>query len=454
MSAQAITDLHLAEPAVAGLGSPNFFNGRLLTGEDLAAEQAVGRAADEALARLHGPGVGHGLDVTLEDPGAGGVPAVRVAAGAAVTAAGAMLLLETSARLELRATPPPKGTATSAFAQCTPAAPVAAGQAQLHLLTIGPAAPAALGRARIVGLGDEPAPCAVDRIAPAVQFRLRPFAVPLPPGLATRLRNHVAALLLGDIGEARTALADNPTGPAGEGLLERLRGSCYGAEEVPLAVVRWPTAADGVEFVDQWSARRRCHQPGAYPPLGVTAAERRAVLAEARLAQFQAHLADIVLASRVRRVLARDHFVSLPPAFVLPVRALFTLPTLATLPDRDILPVSTRPLGPFGLSVRLPPFSFGGFDPAVFLGGLTVRREAWVEGARVGELLAAAAQHPAVDTTAERTEALWFHRIRRTGPGFQSALHVLVVSGHVRYAANAQYDLAHFDQANYAVPTT
>jgi hypothetical protein len=24
----------------------------------------------------------------------------------------------------------------------------------------------------------------------------------------------------------------------------------------------------------------------------------------------------------------------------------------------------------------------------------------------------------------------------------------------VRYAANAQYDLAHYDQANYAVPTT
>jgi hypothetical protein len=199
MSTQA---LHLEEPAVAGLASPNFFNGRLLTGEDLAAEQAAGRAAHEALARLQGPGVSHGLDVTLEDTGASGVPALRVAAGAAVTAAGELLALESSVRLELRRTPPPQGSATSAFAECTPAGPVAAGQAQLHLVTIAPAAPAALGRARIVGLGDEPAPCAVDRLAPAVRFELRPFAVPLPPGAATRLRNHVAALLLGDIGDA------------------------------------------------------------------------------------------------------------------------------------------------------------------------------------------------------------------------------------------------------------
>ena len=202
--------LHLEEPAVAGPGSPNFFNGRLLTGEDLAAEQAFGRAADEALARLHGPGVGHGLDVVLDDTGANGVPAVRVAAGAAVTGAGTLLALDTSVRLELRRTPPPQGTAPSAFAQCTPAGPVHAGQAQLHLLTIGPAAPAALGRARIVGLGDEPAPCAVDRLAPAVRFRLRPFAVALPSGVATRLRNHVAALLLGDLGEASAPLATAP----------------------------------------------------------------------------------------------------------------------------------------------------------------------------------------------------------------------------------------------------
>ena len=440
--------LHLDEPAVSGPGSPNFFNGRLLTGEDLAAEQAFGRAADEALARLHGPGVAHGLDVTLEDAGAGGVPAVRVGAGAAVTAAGVMLALETSVRLELRRTPPPKGTAPSAFAQCTPSGPVAPGQAQLHLLTIGPAEPAPLGRARVVGLGDEPAPCAVDRIAPAVRMRLRPFAVALPPGLATRLRNHVAALLLGDIGETRAPLADDPTAPAGGGLLERLRGTGYGADEVPLAVVRWPSAAEGVVFVDQWAARRRCHQPGAYPPLGVTAAERRAVLAEARLAQFQTQLAGLVNASRFSRAFVRDHFVSLPPAFVLPARI---QRLIRPLPEFERLTG-----GPFGIGIRpLPfPFPFMGWDPAAFLGGLTVRREAWIEGARVGEVLAAAAQHPAIDATADRSEALWYHPIRPTGPGFQAARHMLVVSGHVRYAANAQYDLAHYDQANYAVPTT
>jgi hypothetical protein len=234
----------------------------------------------------------------------------------------------------------------------------------------------------------------------------------------------------------------------GEGLLGRLRGSAYGVDEVPLAVVRWPSGAQGVEFVDQWAARRRCLQPRAFPALRVTAAEQRAVLAEARLAQFQAQLADLIGASRLRRVAARDHFVSLPPAFVLPTRTR----SLVRFPFLDFDQGLT--VDPFRVTGRPSKLPFAGFDPTTFLTGMTVRREAWIEGARVGEVLLAAAQHPAVDAAAERTEALWFHPIRRSGAGFQVAQHLLVVSGHLRYRANAQFDLAHFDQANFAVPTT
>ena len=137
--------------------------------------------------------------------------------------------------------------------------------------------------------------------------------------------------------------------------------------------------------------------------------------------------------------------MSLPPAFVLPTRTR----TFVKSPFRDFASVLVDPVA---IGVR-PPFALAGYDPTTFLGGMTVRREAWVEGARVGELLAAAAQHPAVDATADPGQALWFHPVRRSGPGFQTAQHLLVVSGHVRYAANAQFDLAHFDQANFEAST-
>ena len=422
MTLAVLSRLHLDEPATAGAGSPNFFNGRLLTGEDLAAEQDAGRLVDAQLARLGGPGVAHGLEVELVDPGRNATPTVRVRAGTAVTAAGELLTLDRPSLLELRRTPPRRGAVVAAFAQCTPAAVAAAGQAQLHLLTIGRAAPEPVGRAAVVDLGNAAAPCAVDRLATAVTLRLRPFAVPLPPGPATRLRSHAASLLLGDAGPAEPLPADDPLGPGARsgGLLEALRGRCFGHDEIPLAVVRWPSAAAGVEFVDRWAARRALHQPGAAGVWDGLLGGSRAVRAQARSAQVQEHLADL-LGPTAAQLVATERFVTLPPAFVLPVR------------DAEDRPV---------------------FDRARFLRGLTLGREAWVEGARVGALLAAAAEHPAVDLLASPPEALWAYLVRPTRRPFGPPRHVLVVSGHVAHAADAQLDLAHFDQATYAVPTT
>jgi hypothetical protein len=423
MTLTDLRDLHLDETAVAGPGSPNFFNGRLLTGEDLAAEQVAGRAGDLRLGRLPGTGVAHGLFVTLADRGAEGVPRVQVTAGAAVTPSGKVLSLDADVRLELRRTPPPAGTAPSAFAGCAPAGPAPAGSAQLHLLTLRPAPPQAQGRARVLGLRDTPAPCAIDRLATGVQLRLCPFAVPLPPGQATRLRNHAAALLLGDAGDDAALVSDDPPAVDGGGLLEALRGRCYDAEEVPLAVVRWPSSAQGVEYVDCWAARRRCLQPGVTGDVHLLAPARRNVRAEARLGQFQDHLAGLAAASTGTQLVAREHFVRLPPAFVLRLR-----------------------------DAQTP----AGIDAPTFFSGLTVRRNArvqdgpWVEGARVGELLAAAGSHPAVDASATPPEALWAYSVRPLRRAFGPPRDLLVVSGHVRYAADARYDLAHYNQASYA----
>src|SRR5580700_2731797 len=74
--------------------SVNFFNGRLLTGEDLTAEQQSNRAARNLLGRAIGSGVVHGLGVT-ESVKFSNVqaPVLTVSKGLAINHRGAPLLL-------------------------------------------------------------------------------------------------------------------------------------------------------------------------------------------------------------------------------------------------------------------------------------------------------------------------------------------------------------------------
>jgi len=83
---QAITE--------GGIESVNFFNGRLLTGQDLSREQAARRKIEQRIGLGLGTGIVFGLDVRrapadAEDP----LPGVSIAAGLAVNAAGEVLQL-------------------------------------------------------------------------------------------------------------------------------------------------------------------------------------------------------------------------------------------------------------------------------------------------------------------------------------------------------------------------
>ena len=57
--------------ASGGLRSPNFFNGRLLSGEDLTSEHAANDQARDRLGRTIGDGIAYGLQVAN---GAGSTP--------------------------------------------------------------------------------------------------------------------------------------------------------------------------------------------------------------------------------------------------------------------------------------------------------------------------------------------------------------------------------------------
>src|SRR3970282_1797040 len=75
-----------------GIRAVNFFNGRLLTGEDLAREQTARREADRRLGLALGDGVARGLEVAEAKDQSYGT-AATVAAGLAINRRGQTLHL-------------------------------------------------------------------------------------------------------------------------------------------------------------------------------------------------------------------------------------------------------------------------------------------------------------------------------------------------------------------------
>ncbi len=242
----------LLNQAVAAVGEPRsfFFNGRLLTAEDLRREQGLREGGQRRLARLIGCGVADGLEVTAAGS------SVTISAGLGVTPSGEVLEID-DLQLDLA------GAATAGsgtgFGDC--GAGIAAGMplAGVHLLVLSPAW-TPQGRAQTL-LG-EVGSCNRRVEQPAVRARLLSVQA---PGAASPLteRNLIAAGLLSP-GEGLAAVA------AGErlGWWPRQRQSSttgasvptLSADDLPLAVLRLKADAK-VDFMDMHSARRRLAPP-------------------------------------------------------------------------------------------------------------------------------------------------------------------------------------------------
>jgi hypothetical protein len=409
-------------PVVAGgaLRSANFFNGRLLTGEDLRREQETTRARLERLGRLVGDGVAYGLEVR-ETIGTStkSRPVVTVAAGLALCCSGQTVELSADIDLALARTGPTAQSEPGAlFADCEPFAPgtYTAG-AGVYMLTIAPAQQGE-GRAPVSGLANEPAPCNVALSVEAVRFRLIRLALPATElGDKARLRNRVAYRFFAP--DALAAFLRDPFGAApNPTLLDTLRDQTLHDDEVPLAVVGW-SVGDGIQFVDRWAVRRR--PAGAAGPLSFASlvSDRAGAEGAARFLQFQEHIADRRLAAGAAGVRASDEFERLPACGFLPLRT------------------SSRP----------------GFDSARFFEGLKKRvRSVFVLDARIPALVREGSAYPPIDVS--RGELIWLYLCpanSRAGTAVQP--YVLFVSGAVPYAADARYDSSRWDLANYSLPT-
>jgi len=410
--------------ATTALRTVNFFNGRLLTGDDLSREQATQEALRRRLGRATGEGVAFGFEVEEQHAlSSKQKPVVTVSAGLAVTRSGIALQLDADLDVALyrdAATASAGAEPGNLFADCQLYAPgtYTAG-AGVYLLAVGPDEEPE-GRAPVNGLGNEDAPCNVALEAEALAFRLIRLSVPLAlldeKGL---LRNRIAYDCFGV--KMLTEVVIDPFAPAvtSYGLVDTLRTQTLTDDEVPLAVIGW-SIDDGVQFVDLWSVRRRLTARAPEGDWASLISDRRRAEGEAMFLQFQAQLDDLVADPSPQFAAVGDEFERLPPIGILPIAG------------------GARP----------------GLDVPNFFAGLTTSGPRFVEGARLDALVRGALAFAPI--TLESEQLIWLYEVHEnsdskvwtTAPG---GPYVVFASGYVPYAADAQFDLSHFDYANFAL---
>lgn len=236
--------------AQAGDARSYFFNGRLLTAEDLTREQALREGGDRRLARLIGCGVVQGL--LVEELAA---TQLRIAAGLGVTPGGDVI---ETAGLDLDLSSAATAGSGGGFANC--AAGLADGRpdAGIHLLTLSPAW---IAQGRAATLLGEVGACNRRTEQPALRARLVPVLE--PAGLDTaHPRNGLAVALLSP---GRGLAAVPPETRVGWWLRQRSDASSacapgLRADELPIALLQISARAD-ITWLDTQAARRALSPP-------------------------------------------------------------------------------------------------------------------------------------------------------------------------------------------------
>ncbi len=415
----------LQQPAPDGLRTIHFFNGRLLSGEDLSQEQAAQREVRQQLGRAVGDGIAYGLEVT-ETAGASTPtsPVVTVSAGLALNRCGQTLPLAQNTDVAL-ARPLHPSTPTSTAAVFVPCQPLESGVyiagAGVYLLTMTPATMSE-GRAPVNGLGNTTSPCNTRYTIEGVQFRLLQVSLSLTDLSDPRLRNLIAYRCFAP--DTRQAVVRHPFGPrpVRHGLLDDLRPQLLTDADVPLALIHWTTR--GIQFVDMWSVRRCITRPTASTGVReqLIGDERRTSEAEAMALQFAEHV-DHLRATRadLASLLATQVFQYLPPVGVLPLS-----------------------------SGAIP-----GFNYQQFFSQRAYRGPLFLEGARVECVLRTAVQYPPIDLRGK--EMLWLYIVRenRDPSAFAGnpapAPYLIFTSGQLQPATDARFNVSRWNYSNYTI---
>lgn len=439
----------LLEPVLTqGVRNTHFFNGRVLTAEDLRMEQDANREQHRQLARALGAGIVHGYEVSRGSD-VDGVPALRILPGYAFNPDGDPLALGRTVDLllvsrESAVLPPEAGL----FAVCmAPDDPLELTNVGMYVLTVRPASAFSDERAPMTELGGQgiaggcgsrwtvegvrfavtplplapagttPTPLALDLAELATQVEQDIDLVSRGGAAATtevttrlarrlsRLRNGAAYLCFG--ADRITAQLAAPLPGAGAigfpdaafGAVDAMRerdelGSC----EVPLAL--FYLSRRGIEWVDAWAVRRPPVPTPTAGSLPVLPTARALADATAMMLQFQQQVRELTGSttptSELLLMTARSRFRFLPPAGLLPLRV--------------------------GSSGR-------GFDRATFFDGIAYGAAMQVPGAKLRRLLTAGLLHPPVDLDAEHASVeLWRVHENLAGAGGAPPAYVAFVT--------------------------
>ena len=412
--------IELLQPLLEdGIRNVNFFNGRLLSAEDLRAEQVANRQQNRQLGQAIGEGVAYGLEVSKStQPGTN--PIIAIKPGLAINRAGETLRL--TKPIDVSLVRPQDGStpaqSDSIFSACQPPqAGVYVTGSGVYLLTIGPAS-GSEGRALVSGLENVASKCNTKYIVDGVQFRLVQLNLTANELGDPRLRNIVAYRCFG-VDYIKSFSSDpfrNP--PQQYGLLDELRPSRLTDCEVPLAVLHW-TATGGIKFIDMWTARRRTTKPAATERWNTFTGDRRRSESEAMLLQFADHIEEL--------------------------RSTLTNPESAVLTSyfRYLPPVGLLPLSGNGV----------GFNYLKFFEGRVYFGPVFIEGSRVEPLVRSALPFAPIDLNSN--EMVWLYFVRenkdpRAFEGSQTPLSYLIfASGHTPFFGEARFNVARYDYSNY-----
>ena len=424
--------LPLRTPYTAdGLRWTNFFNGRLLAGDDLGGDQKTVREAVRRLGQAVGGGVAFGLEVSGTLGGNSvTAPTVTVQPGLAVNAVGQTLALSNQVQISLVAgtgTDPTGSPAGGAFAGCgLPQDTVYVAGAGVYVLLIAPVQTQE-GRAPVSGLGNAPAACAFKSNVDGVVFRLVQMRF-TQPELAdgAHLRNRAAYRWFGDPDGA--AIID-PFGTGGvvPDELQRLNDLLLEPitdYDVPLAFIHW-TSTSGIVWVDGWGPRRPLSPPHVAGDWPFLVDQRRWAAGLALSLQFQHQLESL-----------RDG--SAP--------SLGAWQAFNNLPAVGFLPLTHSGNAP-------------GFSYLRFFERQTVRGPVYVEGARLGALLRwglAFAPIPVRQQPSDPPpEFIWLYLVRENRqPVGSSPLgqpYVVFARGNIEYQGESRFNLSRWNYANFSM---
>lgn len=317
MNSDAALDEAIIHPDLRHI---NFFNGRLLTGGDLQAEQNVQHAHTRHIGLAIGVGVAEGLFVSEAVSSPPGEAAVVITAGSAVNRAGETLRLECDQRVVLARPPDPAKRDQCVFADCDelPSDRLLGSSEGYYLLTIAPASQRD-GRAPVSGLGNSIASCNSRYFSEGVKFRLVSIAVNAGSDARQR-QSRVAQACFGLI--TRNLGIDLQRGFTGaeiaSGFETLVAANHLTTSDVPLAVIEWTSL--GLGFIDAWSVRRRIARAPAATACDRLFGANRTSVGEAVFSQFQEQLYELSQRAGTATLAASDHFFALPPVGVVPAR--------------------------------------------------------------------------------------------------------------------------------------